>query len=63
MNAVVEKEILTHLLKIEDQLIHLNSKIENFLGIEELSPEEMEELDMIESEMDKGNKFSFQDLV
>jgi hypothetical protein len=63
MNAVADKEIITHLLKIEDQLIHLNLRIENFLGIEELSSEESEELDKIEREMDKGNKFSLQDLV
>ena len=63
MNAVADKEIITHLLKIEDQLIHLNIRIENFLGIEELSSEESEELDKIEREMDKGNKFSLQDLV
>ncbi|MBE0524576.1 MAG: hypothetical protein IBX40_09635 [Methanosarcinales archaeon] len=60
---MADKEIITHLLKIEDQLIHLNLKIENFLGIEELSSEESEELDKIEREMDKGNKFSIQDLV
>jgi hypothetical protein len=63
MNAVADKEIITHLLKIEDQLIHLNLKIENFLGIEELSSEEIEELDEIEREMDKGKKTSLQDLV
>ncbi|MCJ7650762.1 MAG: hypothetical protein MUP85_19295 [Candidatus Lokiarchaeota archaeon] len=63
MNAVAEKEIITHLLKIEDQLIHLNLKIENFLGIEELSSEEIEDLDKIEREMDKGKKISLQDLV
>ena len=63
MNAVAEKEIITHLLKIEDQLIHLNLKIENFLGIEELSSEEIEDLDKIERDMDKGKKISLQDLV
>ena len=63
MNAVAEKEIITLLLKIEDQLIHLNSKIENFLGIEELSSEEIKELDDIEREMDKGKKISLIDLV
>jgi hypothetical protein len=63
MNAVADKEIITHLLKIEDQLIHLNLKIDNFLGIEELSSEEIEELDEIEREMDKEKKTSLQNLV
>ncbi len=35
----------------------LNSKIDNFLGFEELSEDELRELDKIEAEMEKGAKF------
>ncbi|ADC66630.1 conserved hypothetical protein [Ferroglobus placidus DSM 10642] len=53
----MENIILEHLQKIEKQLEILNSKIENFLGFEELSDEELRELDEIETEMEKGEKF------
>jgi hypothetical protein len=51
-----EQAILEHLIRIEKQLEIINSKIENFLGFEELSDEELEELDRIEAEMLKGNR-------
>ena len=35
----------------------LNAKIDNFLGFEELSEEELKELDDIEAEMDKGERY------
>ncbi len=41
----------------------LNSKIDNFLGFEELSEEELEELDRIEEEMEKGNKISLDEII
>jgi hypothetical protein len=53
----MENVILEHLQKIEKQLEILNSKIENFLGFEELSEKELRELDEIEAEMEKGEKF------
>ncbi len=53
----MENVILEHLQRIEKQLEVLNSKIENFLGFEELSEEELRELDEIEAEMEKGEKF------
>ncbi|WP_456478811.1 hypothetical protein [Geoglobus ahangari] len=53
----MENVILEHLKKIEKQLEMLNSKIENFLGFEELSEEELEELDEIEAEMERREKF------
>jgi hypothetical protein len=53
----MENVILEHLQRIERQLEILNSKIENFLGFEELSEEELKELDEIEAEMEKGEKF------
>ena len=51
---LMENVILEHLQKIEKQLEMLNSKIENFLGFEELSDEELRELDEIEAEMERG---------
>ncbi len=52
-----ESVILEHLQRIEKMLEILNAKIDNFLGFEELSEEELEELDEIEAEMEKGEKF------
>jgi len=46
-----EQTILKHLTRIEKQLEIINSKIENFLGFEELTEEELEELDRIEAEI------------
>ncbi|KCZ71857.1 hypothetical protein ANME2D_01912 [Candidatus Methanoperedens nitroreducens] len=63
MSISANKEILTHLIKIENQLTMLNSKIDNFLGFEELSEEELEELDRIEEEMEKGNKISLDEII
>lgn len=51
-----EQTILDHLLRIERELKLLNSKIDNFLGFEELSEEELSELDEIEEEMECGEK-------
>jgi hypothetical protein len=51
-----EQTILEHLTRIEKQLEIINSKIENFIGFEELTEEELEELDRIETEMMKGDK-------
>ncbi len=52
-----EKAILEHLQRIEKQLEIINSKLDNFLGFEELSEEELKELDEIEAEMEKGEKY------
>ena len=52
-----EGVILEHLKRIEKMLEILNSKIDNFLGFEELSEDKLRELDEIEAEMEKGVKF------
>ena len=62
MNVNVNKDILTHLMNIEDQLAKLNSKIDNFLGFDELSAKELTELDEIEENMEKGKKISLNDI-
>lgn len=62
MNVNVNKDILIHLMNIEDQLAKLNLKIDNFLGFSEISADELKELDNIEDNMDKGNKISLNDI-
>jgi hypothetical protein len=52
-----ENAILEHLQRIEKQLEIINSKLDNFMGFEELSEEELKELDDIETEMERGEKF------
>ncbi len=52
-----ENAILEHLQRIEKQLGIINSKLDNFMGFEELSEEELRELDEVEAEMERGEKF------
>ena len=61
MSTEIDREIITYLMQIEGQLTLINSKIDNFLGFEDLSVDEMKELDEIEDDMKKGNKISFTD--
>ena len=63
MNMNLNKDILTHLMNIEDQLAKLNLKIDNFLGFDELSIEELKELDRIEENMNQGKKISLNDII
>lgn len=63
MNVNVNKDILVHLMNIEDQLAKLNLKIDNFLGFDELSVRELTELDEIEENMEKGTKISLNDII
>ncbi|KAF5412960.1 MAG: hypothetical protein C5S43_01055 [Candidatus Methanocomedens sp.] len=62
MSTAIDREIITHLMQIEGQLTLINSKIDNFLGFEEISVDEMKELSEIEDDMKKGNKISITDL-
>jgi hypothetical protein len=52
-----ENTILDHLRRIEKQLEIINSKLDNFMSFEEFNEEELRELDEIEAEMEKGEKF------
>ena len=63
MNVNANKDILAHLMNIEDQLAKLNLKIDNFLGFDELSFKELTELDEIEEDMQKGQKISLNDII
>ena len=62
MSIAIDREIITHLMQIEGQLTLINLKIDNFLGFEDLSVDEMKELDEIEDDMKKSNKISLTDL-
>jgi len=62
MSTAIDREIITHLMQIEGQLTLINSKIDNFLGFDEISVDEMKELNEIEDDMKKGNKISITDL-
>ncbi len=53
----MQENIISHLQRIEKMLEIINSKIDNFLGFEELSKDEHRELDSIEAEMEKGEKY------
>ncbi|MFZ3166996.1 MAG: hypothetical protein WA130_05230 [Candidatus Methanoperedens sp.] len=63
MNVNVNKDILAHLVNIEDQLAKLNLKIDNFLGFDDLSAKELKELNVIEEAMEKGKKISLNDII
>jgi len=52
-----ENIILEHLQRIERQLEIINTMLDNFMGFEELSEEELKKLDEIEEEMESGEKF------
>jgi len=47
---------------IEKMLIEINSKIDNFLGVEELSEEEMEEVREIIKEIKKGDYVKYDEI-
>ena len=47
---------------IEMLLQEINSKIDNFLGIEGLSEEERKEVELIEKEIESGEYFAFDEV-
>lgn len=47
---------------IEKFLSRIESKLDNFLGFEELSKEEFEEIIKIKKEMDEGDSFSIKEV-
>lgn len=58
----MSETILRKLEKIEKLLLDLNSKIENFLGFEELSKKEKEEIKRIETEIKEGKYETFDEV-
>jgi len=61
MSTEIDRKIIINFMQIEGQLNMINSKIDHFLGFEDLSVDEMKELDEIEDDMKKGNKISLTD--
>ncbi|HEQ78558.1 MAG TPA: hypothetical protein ENI78_02925 [Euryarchaeota archaeon] len=54
--------ILKKISNIERMLIEINSKIDNFLGMEELTEEEWEEVRKIRKEIKKGEYVSLDEI-
>ncbi len=57
-----EEILLKKLERIENMLVELNTKFENFLGYEELSDEESKEIDNILKEVKEGKYYTFEDV-
>ena len=58
----MSEHILKKLDRIEKLLLELNSKIENFMGFEELSAEEKKEIEKIEKEIEEGKYKTFEEV-
>jgi len=58
----MSKPIIDKIDKIEKLIIELNSKIDNFLGYEELTKKEKKEIEKIKEEISKGDYFKFKDV-
>ncbi len=54
--------MMEKLTNIEKMLMEINSKIDNFLGVEDLSEEEMEEVREIREEIKKGNCVGYNEI-
>jgi hypothetical protein len=56
-------DVSVNILKnIEKRLERIEDKMDNFLGLEEISREEMRELDIAKKEMKKGKCISLENL-
>jgi len=58
----MSERILKRLDRIEKLLLELNLKIENFMGFEELSEEEKQEVEQIEKEINEGKCKAFDEV-
>ena len=54
--------LLEKINHIEKMILELNTKIDNFLGYEDLTDEEKKEMDKIREEMKKGEYVEFDEL-
>ena len=54
--------LLEKISNIERMIMELNTKIDNFLGYEDLTEEEKKELEKIREEIKKGEYVRFEDL-
>ncbi len=55
-------ELLEKITHIEKMLIEIGAKIDNFLGFEELSEEEKEEVKKLREEVNKGEYVSYKEV-
>ncbi|MGD2248841.1 MAG: hypothetical protein PVF58_10590 [Candidatus Methanofastidiosia archaeon] len=55
----MSQELLEKINHIEMLLREINFKIDNFLGVEELSEEERKEIESIEKEVESGKYLTF----
>jgi len=58
----MSQELLEKMNRIEMLLRGIHSKIDNFLGFEDLSDEERKEMDLIEKEVESGEYFTFDEV-
>ena len=58
----MSEAVSAQLHRMEGLLLELSSKIDNYMGLAELSPEELEELDEIETEMAAGDCATFDEV-
>ena len=58
----MSQELLEKMNHIEMLLMEIHSKIDNFLGFEELDEEERKELEITEKEVEFGEYFTFDEV-
>jgi len=56
------QELLEKMNRIEMLLMEIHSKIDNFLGFEELREEERKEIELIEKKVESGEYFTFDEV-
>ena len=61
--TIENQQLFEKILKIEKLLEQINSKMDNFLGIEELAEDELNELQTIHEEIDKGEYIKLEELT
>ena len=63
MEVVEEMKMLEEKIeRLENLLLEINSKIENFMGYEELTDEEEERVKRVVEEMKSGNYVRFEEI-
>jgi hypothetical protein len=58
----MSQELLEKMNHIEMLLMEIHSKIDNFLGFEEISEEERKEIELIEKEVESGEYSTFDEV-
>ena len=58
----MSQDLFEKMNHIEMLLMEIHSKIDNFLGFEELDEEERKEIEIIEKEVESGEYFTFDEV-